>query len=252
MIKVIGITKRKPGLTLAEFAQYWHEKHAPLGFKILPREISLNRYVHNYALPFAEGVEFPFDGATEFCFDDIQAYQQWFAWFLSDDAKALRDDGENFMDYSTSQVVLTEERVIIPPTPALKEEDASINPMTDLVKIIAMVKRKPGLTLAEFAQYWYEVHVPLAMRVLTEEVAVKGYVHNYAIPLDNGEEPAFDGIGVLYFKDMDALMKSNEWFFGEIGQFLRDDEENFVDTSTRIAAVVQERVIRPWSVVADS
>jgi hypothetical protein len=35
MLKVIAMMKRKPGITPDEFAGYWLENHAPLGFKVL-------------------------------------------------------------------------------------------------------------------------------------------------------------------------------------------------------------------------
>ena len=242
MIKVVGLMKRKSGLTVDEFSRYWYDKHAPLGFRDLPRTIPLRRYVHNYVAPLSEGQEYSFDGVAEFCFDDLKDYEHWLAWFTSDKGKALRDDGENFMDYRTVKTILCEEKIFIQP------KEGEDNSISDMVKIIAMVKRKPGLSLQEFSEYWREKHAPLALRIIPEDVGLKGYVHNYAIAPADGREPAFDGIGVLYFENVDVFMKSNEWFFGDPGKILRDDEENFVDRSTRIGAVVRERVVRPWSI----
>jgi uncharacterized protein (TIGR02118 family) len=242
MIKVIGLMKRKPGLNLEEFSRYWYETHAPLGFRDLPRRITLQRYVHNYVAPLHEEQEYPFDGVAEFCFGDMKCYQEWLTWFMSDGGHALRQDGMNFMDYNTVKNVLCEEKVMIPP------KKTGENRVSDLVKVIAMVKRKPGMTLQEFVEYWRDKHAPLALSILPKDIGVAGYIHNYAIPLEDGSETAFDGIGVLYFDDYDAFMKSNEWFYGKEGKVLIDDEENFVDTRTRIAAVVRERVIRPWSI----
>ena len=41
MIKIIGFAKKKEGLTIDEFSSYWQEKHAPLGFEILPDDIKI-------------------------------------------------------------------------------------------------------------------------------------------------------------------------------------------------------------------
>ena len=114
-----------------------------------------------------------------------------------------------------------------------------------MVKFIAMVKRKSGVSLDEFSRYWYEKHAPLAMKVTPKELLPKRYVHNYAVTLGGSKEPEFDGIGEVYYADMDAFNRSNEWFFGPGGKVLRDDEENFADKSTRIAVVVDERIIIP-------
>ena len=62
-----------------------------------------------------EGLGEPlFDGVAEFGFDDMDMFQKWFAWFMSDGGQPLRDDEKNFMDSSSAVVVMVEERVIIP------------------------------------------------------------------------------------------------------------------------------------------
>lgn len=44
----------------------------------------------------------------------MQAFQRWFAWYMSDGAKAIRDDEQNFMDSSTVKLMVVEERVVVP------------------------------------------------------------------------------------------------------------------------------------------
>jgi uncharacterized protein (TIGR02118 family) len=114
-----------------------------------------------------------------------------------------------------------------------------------MIKVIVMVKRKSGLSIEEFSQYWYEKHAPLALRMTLAHLRPKRYVHNYSVHPGGVEEPAFDGIAELYFDDMETLLKSNEWYLGDEGKVLRDDEEKFVDTTTRVASLVEERVIVP-------
>ncbi len=231
MIKIIGFTKKKQGLTIDEFARYWQEKHAPLGFEVLPDDIRIMRYVHHYAVPMDGLGESPFDGVAEFGFEDMEMFQKWFAWFMSEGGQPLRDDEVNFMDSSNAIVVMVEERVILP-----GDEDRR-----DGIKLIAGVKRKNGLTLEEFREYWRDKHAPLALTVLPKAPNVQRYVHNYALTMEGLGEPAFDGIGEICFDDLDAFVKSTEWFLGDGGQVLRDDEENFVDHATRVAVIVKER-----------
>jgi hypothetical protein len=50
-----------------------------------------------------------------------------------------------------------------------------------MVKVIAMMKRKPGITPAEFARYWYEEHAPLGFEVLPDDIRIRGYVQNYTV-----------------------------------------------------------------------
>jgi len=231
MIKIIGFMKKKEGLTLDAFSHYWGEEHAPLGFDILPDDIRVTRYVHHYAVPMEGLGESPFDGVAEFGFEDMDMFQKWFAWFMSDGGQPLRDDEENFIDRGSTTVAIVEEKVIIPGDDARK----------DGIKLIAAVKRKSGLTLDEFREYWRDKHAPLALTVLPNAPSVNRYVHNYGLALEGLGEPVFDGIGEICFDDFDAFMNSTQWFLGEGGQVLRDDEENFVDHSTRVAVIVRER-----------
>ena len=120
MVKVIAMMKRKSGITPEEFARYWYEDHAPLGFKVLPDDIQIRGYVQNYTIRTDGDQEPEFDGVVEFCLDDMKSFQKWFIWYMGDGAKAMRDDEQNFMDTSTVKLMLVEERVVVP-----KEERAS-------------------------------------------------------------------------------------------------------------------------------
>lgn len=231
MIKIIGFTKKKEGLTIDEFSRYWQEKHAPLGFEILPDDIRIARYVHHYAVPM-EGLGDPlFDGVAEFGFDEMDMFQKWFGWFMSEGGQPLRDDEKNFMDTSAAVVVMVEERVIIP-----GDEDRP-----DGIKLIAGVKRKGGLTLEDFKNYWRDKHAPLALKILPKAPNVQRYVHNYGLAMEGLGEPALDGIGEIWFRDLDAFLESTQWFMGDGGKPLRDDEENFVDHSSRVAVIAREK-----------
>jgi hypothetical protein len=44
----------------------------------------------------------------------MQVFQRWLAWYMSDGAKPMRDDEQNFMDSSTVKVMVVEERVVVP------------------------------------------------------------------------------------------------------------------------------------------
>ncbi len=114
MVKVMGMVKRKKGISLEEFSKYWSEKHAPLGLEILPRELNIIRYVQNYALNMDGSGEAPFDGIVEFCFEDMESFQKWMEWFMGDGGKPLRDDEQNFIDPDSRVVMLVEENVILP------------------------------------------------------------------------------------------------------------------------------------------
>ncbi len=116
-----------------------------------------------------------------------------------------------------------------------------------MVKMIAMVKRKSGLTIEEFSQYWYEKHAPFARKQVPQSVAAgwKGYVQNYALGLGLKGEPPFDGVAEFYFNDLQSFWKWNDWYFSDAAKALRDDEKNFMDRSKTVVVVADERVVIP-------
>ena len=115
MVKVIAMMKRKPDITPEEFARYWYEEHAPLGFELLPDEIEVRGYVQNYTVRNPGDIEPDFDGLVEFYLDDMPAFQRWFSFFTSDAAKRMRGDEQNFMDSSTVKVLVMREQIVVPP-----------------------------------------------------------------------------------------------------------------------------------------
>jgi len=115
VIKVIAMMKRKSGITPQEFARYWFEDHAPLGFEVLPDDIHVRGYVQNYAIRSEGDQEPEFDGVVEFYLDDMQVFGRWLGWFMSEDAQVMRDDEKNFMDSDSVKVIVAEERIVVLP-----------------------------------------------------------------------------------------------------------------------------------------
>ena len=105
--------KRKEGITIEEFREYWSGKHASLGLEVIPKDIKLTRYIQNYAIQMSDGFEPLFDGVVEFCFKDKENFEKWLNWFFSEEGQLLREDEKNFIDSSSVQVVAVEENVII-------------------------------------------------------------------------------------------------------------------------------------------
>ena len=108
MIKYVSLVKRKSGLTPEEFVQYWKEKHGPLVVKVVPE---IRKYVQNH-LVRTPGVDYDIDGIVEIWWDDLAAYQRVQAWMKSDEAKALHEDEEKFLDTSNPRRYIVEEHVI--------------------------------------------------------------------------------------------------------------------------------------------
>ncbi len=110
-----------------------------------------------------------------------------------------------------------------------------------MVKLIGLVKRKPGMTQAEFSRYWEEQHGPLVARVFP---GAKRYVQNHPVKLSGGGEPQVDGVVEIWFDDLEALQAASAFYLGDQGKVIRDDEEKFIDRSNMVFIIAEEKVVK--------
>ena len=113
-----------------------------------------------------------------------------------------------------------------------------------MIKIVALIKRRPDLTLEEFTDYYEHRHAPLFHRVIPQDVAdaIVHYVQNHAVRLGDGtNDPPYDCITEIGFDDLDGVRRWSRWYLGDEGTVLRDDEEQFMDPSRRVVIVTDER-----------
>jgi uncharacterized protein (TIGR02118 family) len=113
-----------------------------------------------------------------------------------------------------------------------------------VIKIIALLKRRPGLTPEEFSDYWFNRHWTLAQKLVPEEALSVRYVQHHAITLGGERESPYDAVAELCFTDRAGLQRWLDWYFSDAGQPLRDDEEHFMDKSRRVVLITDERVMR--------
>ena len=74
-----------------------------------------------------------------------------------------------------------------------------------MIKVIATLKRKSGLTQKEFSSYWYERHGPLIVKTFPN---IRRYVQNHSLKLPGGGEPRIDGVVETWYDDMESWQKS--------------------------------------------
>ena len=108
-----------------------------------------------------------------------------------------------------------------------------------MIKEIALLKRKQGLSLDEFAKYYKETFAPLALRHL----GMKRYVLNFATSLPSGEQP-YDAVAEVWWDDMQAVQAASEFLQSENGKVLRDSLDNFADFSQTVILLTEESVIK--------
>ena len=73
-----------------------------------------------------------------------------------------------------------------------------------MIKLVALLKRKPHLTREEFAQRWLMEHIKLSSLM----PGLRGYRVNIAVnhqPDGDGIEPIYDGTAELWWDSMEAM-----------------------------------------------
>src|SRR5262245_32361693 len=107
-----------------------------------------------------------------------------------------------------------------------------------------MIKRRADMTLEDFCEYYEHRHAPLFARTIPPEVdeAIKHYAQNHALRLGrSGTDPPYDCVTEIGFADRAGMQRWTDWYLGDGGKVLRDDEENFMDLSKRVVVVTDER-----------
>lgn len=223
MVKTVAFFKRKPGISVDAFADYWRTTHAEIVTK-LP---GIRKYVqsHTLASGYRKG-EPVYDGIAELWFDDTQVMR---TLVQTPEYAAVRTDEGNFIDLSTMGSIITEEHVI---------KDGRVPPGG--VKNIAFITHKPGMFIEAFQQYWRDVHGPLGASI----PVVRRYVqsHTRRAIYESGRTPAYDGVALTWFDDTHAMRVSAAT--PEYAR-VRADEVNFLAPDNPSFIITKEHVIVP-------
>ncbi len=95
----------------------------------------------------------------------------------------------------------------------------------DIVRTVALLGRKDGMTFQEFDDYWRNVHAPLAAKV----PGVVRYVQRHVVPDPATGEPdnefGIDGLAVLDYESAEAMEAG---WASEDGQRALADVPNFL------------------------
>ena len=124
MIKISFCMRRLPRLSREEFLTYWREKHPAA---VPPEAISvlgIKRYiqVHTLETPARDlvvgprqGLEEPLDGIAELWVESLEALERdWSSEQAEGILRAFFEDEQNFIDWSRSTILVSEELVMIP------------------------------------------------------------------------------------------------------------------------------------------
>jgi len=99
-----------------------------------------------------------------------------------------------------------------------------------MVKLVALLKRKAGMSREEFKRRWLIEHTKLSSKL----PGCVEYRINLAIahqPGGDGIEPLYDGTAELWWESVEAMEKS---FAAEIAKIAGDDADSFCDARIHI------------------
>ncbi len=221
MIKMISFAKRKQGMPVDEFQNYWISAHA-LKVKGYP---GLRKYAVSLTLQSGYGRGEPaYDGVAELWFDDLNDFEKT---RHSSEFAAGVQDLHNFIDMNTRGMILVDDHII-------KDGQVPENG----VKNIEFVTQKPGMTRGAFKRYWREVHGPLAAKIPVIEKYVQS--HSREELYKNGGQPAFDGVAITWFNSTKEMRTS-----ASLPEYAatREDEANFLGPTELPFIITREHII---------
>ena len=212
MLKQLSIFRRREDLPQETFRNYWRNRHP----EVVTRLPGIRRYVQNHVTGVLRG-EPAWDGIAEVWFDDIESMR---ANAGSQVLADIRADEANFIAAGSMVSIVTHEHVFV-------DDLNGCEPC----KVLALVKRSPGLIAEQFQGEWREVGPQVAN---LPGVRRYGQDHCRLGIYRAGREPAFDGMASLWYGELFSLAREGRRFMAL--------EETLTDDS-RMAAVTVEEVI---------
>jgi hypothetical protein len=193
MIHQFILAAPKPGMTTQEFQDYWLHVHA---VKFATKIPQVRRYLLDTRIPFDGDLgrpALPHQGIAEIWLADEA--EQLASLQTDEFIHGARADEPNWAAFWLSIVVDTTAHEIVPGTAPAGDEPS-------WVKMTTLLKRRPGMTVADFRESSLRTYAPAVARL----PGLRRYLHCHT--RDGayvfGEAP-FDGVEQWWFDDEAAL-----------------------------------------------
>lgn len=160
-IKLMAASRRRPGLTRAEYQRYIEFYHGTIARQDRMR---INSYVQNHVIDGAFGTLADAthrqvadrDAVVELCFDN---FQDMMATLEPATPSAASQDGKFFADECTNIIVMAEEEEVpvASPLPAFNPGLGIVSGVGGL-KVLQFIMRDPAVYREDYYQHWREAH----------------------------------------------------------------------------------------------
>jgi hypothetical protein len=117
-----------------------------------------------------------------------------------------------------------------------------------MIKIMALIPRKPGLSREDFIKYYETKHVPLILSYFPQIIK---YIRNYPSKDENfhyeGNKISpgvpYDAVTEIWLKDQASYNEMMQMFMDDPSKFngLVEDEKNFIDIARSVEYLAEER-----------
>lgn len=225
MIQMFGFAKKRSDISLEQFLHHWREVHGPLGLRTIPL---WKKYVQNYRFftqQIPDFLQTPYEGVAEMwfgCLEDAVKFPTSREYL-----DGLYRDEPNLTARDAGFALNTRGHEVIAGPPIGKD--------AFLVKALLTLKRKPGMRVAEFQDYWLNSNSSLASSVPD----LVRYVQCHVVPeAYDGSDPRFDGVAELWWKDLATFERS--WASSEMQNGLLRDLRTILDEDSLTGMLVYE------------
>lgn len=229
--RLLFAVRRQPHLTRDEFQARWFDQHAPL-VVAHAHTLGIVRYQQVHTRTESRVTAVPcFDGIAEVWIDPSLVSTD--ASAVAAAQRALLDDEREFIDHAASPIWFA-------------EEDLHLDGSTDGLRMVAMLRRNPSLTRAQFREHWQQSHGPWALRH-PEVIGFRRYVQLHApvdaddneLALERGAPPAFDGVSEIHRNPPTAPPDE----VAALRQQFHEDEQYFLDIDASPVFLGEIRVV---------
>jgi uncharacterized protein (TIGR02118 family) len=235
MFKQVCLLTRRPGMSMEEFIDYYENQHAPLLGTMMPLP---RRYVRRFVQPegemaFGDLPQVPFDCLMELWWESRESFEAGMvALGEGNNFQRIYEDEEKiFASHSNPSFSVEEvesDMQGFEDSPAV-DAPRQCNGQDGVLKLVFLLKRKPGMSLEEFRDYYENNHRKLAEQAMPGALR---YVRRYVTPEPNpitGEaiELPFDVVMELWWPNRAAWDELQASIAdSDIGRAIYEDEEN--------------------------
>jgi hypothetical protein len=239
MIRLVFALRRQPGMSLAEFQDYWLRQHGPL-VASFASDLNIHRYVQthrmetpaNAAAQAARGAMEPeYDGVAELWWETEALLEETMSTEAGRAAgAALLADERKFIDLPNSPLWFAYEYPQVNPSP----EDVVARVKSNVIRVFFPLRHLETLSEEKARHYWLTQHGPIVRGgAVAAGILCYRQVHRANHPLDKAVQSARGTEVASYLGHAEAWVDQgrapNTDESRAAGESFIADEHNFID-----------------------